>query len=156
MEIRLYPFADGDVALLERWLQAEHVKPWFEHPADWLREVRGRNGEFSFIRHFIIRADGAPVGFCQYYSYRESGETWHGALPAEGTYSIDYMIGETAFLRRGCAREAVLRMVGLIAAEPDAERIIVQPDDGNAASRGTLLSAGFAYDASDRLFLLEL
>ena len=156
MEITLKPFADGDISLLEQWLQAEHVKPWFEHPDHWLHEARNRDGEYRFIRHFIIYADGAPIGFCQYYPYWESGEAWQGALPVEGTYSIDYMIGEAACLRKGCAREAIRYMIGMVAAEPDAKRLIVQPDQDNHASCNALQSAGFTFDGANGVYLMEL
>lgn len=156
MEIRLRPLAESDLPLLERWLHAPHVARWYENPQDWLTEVRGRNGAFRFLRHFIVLADNTPVGFAQYYPYEASGETWQGSLPVRGTYSIDYLIGEPDFLGRGCGRETVRRLVERIAAEPDARRVIVYPEEENAASRRTLRSAGFGFDADNGVFLLEL
>lgn len=155
MAITLRPLDDGDVALLERWLRMPHVARWYGRPEDWLAEVRGRNGPFRFIRHYITCAGDSPVGFAQYYPYRQSGETWHGSLPVQGTYSLDYLIGEPACLNRGYGRETVRRLVAMISREPDARRVIVRPEEENVASCRTLLSAGFTYDVGNAVFLLE-
>jgi hypothetical protein len=39
IEMILRPFYDNDLVLVERWLEASHVKPWHEQPEDWLYEV---------------------------------------------------------------------------------------------------------------------
>ena len=156
MDTSLRLFEDEDVPRLRRWLAAEHVRLWFEHPDAWIEEVEGRRGAFSWIRHFIVEADGAPVGFCQYYPFARSGEDWNGAQPIEGTYSLDYLVGEPSRLRCGVARAALALLVECIAAEADAQRVIVQPDPGNAASRALLMANGFSYDKADDLFVLEV
>lgn len=156
VDVSLRPLEDEDVPRLRRWLAAEHVRPWFEHPDAWIEEVEGRRGAFSWIRHFIIEAGGAPAGFCQYYPFACSGEAWNGSQPIEGTYSLDYLVGEPSWLRCGVARAALALLVERIAAEADAQRVIVQPDPGNAASRGLLMDGGFSYDQADDLFILEI
>lgn len=152
----LKKFTDQDIPLLTEWLGAEHIKPWFTDPQAWLDEVREREGEYSWIRHYIICRSSATIGFCQYYPYWKSGEDWHGNIPAEGTYSIDYLIGEVENLKKGYASAAVRLLGERIAEEKDAKRIIVQPETDNHASRNTLLSAGYSYDTANGLFLLEI
>lgn len=152
----LKKFTDQDIPLLTKWLDAEHIKPWFTDPQAWLDEVREREGEYSWIRHYIICRSSATIGFCQYYPYWKSGEDWHGNIPVEGTYSIDYLIGEVENLKKGYASAAVRLLGELIAEEKDAKRIIVQPETDNHASRNTLLSAGYSYDMASGLFLLEI
>lgn len=154
--LRLEKFKDQDIPMLTEWLGAEHIKPWFTDPQAWLKEVRERNGEYDWIRHYIIYRGSAPIGFCQYYPYWKSGEDWHGNIPVEGTYSIDYLIGEVKNLQKGYAGAAVRLLSKLIAEEKDAKRIIVQPETDNHASRNTLLSAGYSYDMANGLFLLEI
>lgn len=85
----LKKFTDEDIPLLAKWLDTEHIKSWFTDPQAWLDEVREREGEYSWIRHYIICRSSATIGFCQYYPYWKSGEDWHGNIPVEGTYSID-------------------------------------------------------------------
>jgi RimJ/RimL family protein N-acetyltransferase len=155
MEITLRPFADNDLPQFAAWLREPHVVPWYTPAEDWLHEVENRRGEFAFISHFIVLADGAPIGFCQYYPYWLSGEDWHGAVPVAGTYSIDYMIGNPAFLRRGCGAQAIRLLTRAVFAQPDAARIIVQPDEENAASRGVLAAAGYVLDTDNGVFILR-
>lgn len=47
-----------------------------------------------WLQHFIVEVDGKSIGFCQYYDYALSGETWHHGTDIRGAYSIDYMIGD--------------------------------------------------------------
>lgn len=152
----LKKFTDEDIPLLAKWLDTEHIKSWFTDPQAWLDEVREREGEYSWIRHYIICRSSATIGFCQYYPYWKSGEDWHGNIPVEGTYSIDYLIGEVENLKKGYASAAVRLLGELIAEEKDAKRIIVRPETDNHASRNTLLSAGYSYDMANGLFLLEI
>lgn len=149
-QLTLRPLFDGDTALLERWLHAGHVKPWYEHPADWLREVAGRRGAFRFITHLIAEVNGAPVGFCQYYDCYDAREyeDWGMENPVPGeAFSIDYLIGEPEYLRRGYARAMVeqllerLRGIG-------AKTVVVQPDEANTASRRLLEACGFVFDGN--------
>ncbi|WP_195269708.1 GNAT family N-acetyltransferase [Eubacterium sp. 1001713B170207_170306_E7] len=154
--LQLRALTDRDVPLFTRWLDAEHVKPWFTDPQSWIDEVNDRDGAYDWIHHYIIHRGGTPVGFCQYYPYWKSGEDWHGNLPLEGTYSIDYLIGAVENLQKGYAGATVGLLGRLIAEEKDAERIIVQPDTDNSASQNTLLSAGYRYDRENELFFLEL
>ena len=152
----LKKFTDEDIPLLAKWLDTEHIKSWFTDPQAWLDEVREREGEYSWIRHYIICRSSATIGFCQYYPYWKSGEDWHGNIPVEGTYSIDYLIGEVENLKKGYASAAVRLLGELIAEEKDAKRIIVQPETDNHASRNTLLSAGYSYDTANGLFLKNM
>lgn len=36
----LKKFTDEDIPLLAKWLDTEHIKPWFTDPQAWLDEVR--------------------------------------------------------------------------------------------------------------------
>lgn len=154
MNLILRSFTDTDLALYTRWLAQAHVRRWFAPTEDWLAEINARKDTFAFIRHFMILLDGTPIGFCQYYPYELGGEDWHGSVPLQGTYSIDYLIGETACLRKGYGAEAIRLLVEDIFSIPQAERIIVQPEAENEASRRALQRAGFVFDPANQLFIL--
>ncbi|MGI5897291.1 MAG: GNAT family N-acetyltransferase [Oscillospiraceae bacterium] len=155
-ELYLRRFEDRDLPLLKHWLQCAHVRRWFEHPGAWLDEVRQRTGRYCWIHHFIAVYQQRAVGFCQYYRYSQSGEDWQGNVPLEGTYSVDYLLGEPALLGRGLGRQMVQALIEAVGCEPDARRIIVQPDPENLRSCNTLRAAGFALDLQNRLYRLEL
>ena len=147
-QLTLRPFFDGDTALMERWLYADHVKPWYEHPGDWLREIADRRAEFRFITHLIAEFEGVPEGFCQYYDCYAARELedWGMEIPAPGeVFSMDYLIGGAAYLRRGFGRAMVAQMLDRLRAL-GAKRVIVRPEEANAASRQLLEGCGFAWD----------
>ena len=154
MEVKLRPFADADLPMLAAWLAQPHVAPWFTPAEDWLNEVRGRRGRYAFLRDRILMVDGQAVGFGQHYPYAAGGEHWQGALPLAGTHSIDYLLGDPRYLRRGLGTRAVRLLAGGVFSQPDAQRVIVRPEAENIASCRTLLAAGFAYDAHNALFIL--
>jgi len=154
--LELTKFEDEDIELLENWLRQEYILKWYHEPEEWLREAQERHDEFCWITHFIVLKEGEPIGFCQYYPYEKSGETWNGDVPACGTYSIDYLIGEQDCLGKGLGKQIVKLLVNEIFSRKDAKRIIAQPEPENAASCYTLLSSGFAYDERNGLYLLSV
>ena len=154
-QIVLRTFCDSYVSLMKHWLPKPYILKWYEEPNEWLNEIALRHEKFSFIKHFIIQVDGEDISFSQYYPYEKGWETWHGSLPIEGTYSIDYLIGEESYLGKGYGKETIRTLCSKVFKETDAKRIIVQPHESNAASRNTLLSAGFTYNDKNQLFIIE-
>lgn len=154
--IALRAFQDSDLTLFEDWLSRPHVAAWYGDPLEWIVEVKNRHGDFEFLHHFIAEVDGKPIGFCQFYEYARGGEDWHGDLDVAGVYSIDYLIGETAYLGKGLGAVIVGALVERIGERPDARRIIVQPEPENEASCGALLSNGFSFDSAHALYVLDL
>ena len=155
MNIQLKSFTDGDMPLFIQWLSCDYIKKWYAPIEDWIDEVSKRKEEYCWIKHYIIFFNEIPIGFCQYYPYWKSGENWNGSIATNETYSVDYFIGNTDYLRKGCACEALKRLNSIILSLPDGKRIIAQPDSENRASQKTLLSAGYCYDEENHLFILE-
>ena len=157
--ITLRPFREADIALMERWLATPHVAEWYKYPQHWLHELHEREGEFSFLHHFIAEAAGEPVGFCQYYDcfFAQQHEVWNdewrvGDKRGE-VFSIDYLIGEVEYLRRGCGRDMVWLLIEQIR-DLGAKRIIVQPETENTGSGRVLEANGFLFNGED--YVLEL
>lgn len=145
-------FNQTDIDLFSTWLHKEYIRKWYNEPQDWLIEVK--SDEFSFIHHFIVEENGFPIGFCQYYDYAIPGEDWHVTFDITDTYSIDYLVGEEAFLGKGYGKKIVEQLVKKIFEETNAMKVIVQPDEENAASRNTLLSTGFQLDEENNIFVI--
>ncbi len=141
-----------DINIFKRWLKQDYIATWYENPEEWVYEIVSE--DFSWINHFIVECDNRPIGFCQYYEYVKGKETWHGWIPVGGTYSIDYLIGEPAFIGKGIGKEIVRALNNIIFAETDAKRIIVQPEKENHASCNTLLAAGYEYDEKNKLYMI--
>lgn len=149
-------FSNEDIELFEKWLFMPHVAEWYHDPLDWMDEIKKRNDEFSFLNHFIVELEGKPIGFCQYYEYINSGEDWHGDTDISGTYSIDYLIGDTKFIGKGLGKRIVQLLIEQIKLQNKAKRIIVQPEQENIASCNTLLSCGFSFDTNNDIFVMEI
>jgi len=149
--LRLRRFEQVDISLFKSWLYKEYIKIWYEEPEEWLKEVSSK--EFSWVQHYIVEINGNAIGFCQYYEYVKGNETWHCNIDIEGTYSIDYLIGEENYLGKGIGKEMVKNLSELVFKETDAKRIIVQPENDNQASSNTLLSAGYKYDDNNKLYI---
>jgi len=154
-KIRL--FKDDDLQLLDKWLHKEYIKKWFEvldvcTIDDWLHEVKNRNGEFKWIHYLIVLVGNSPVGFCTYYKCVDAQEYWYGDISLEGTYSIDYLIGEEDYLGKGIGKKMVAELVEMIFAHEDAKKIIVQPDKNNKASCNVLLSNDFIFDKRNNIY----
>ncbi len=145
----LRPMNADDLARFRKWLYTPHVAKWYHDPDDWIAETENKNNEFDWIHHYIVEYDGVNIGFCQYYA-------WGGYTEMGGTYSIDYLIGEKDFIGKGIGRHIVWQLIRKIEEHPDARRIVVQPEQGNKASCGLLLSCGFVYNEQKDIYLYEL
>ncbi|MDO4275653.1 MAG: GNAT family N-acetyltransferase [Eubacteriales bacterium] len=151
--IQLRKMEHTDLPVFKKWLYMPHVATWYHDPLDWINEVEEQDGEFCWIHHFIVEYEGRAIGFCQYYACKDSGELWEGYTALGGSYSIDYMIGESDCLRRGFGKMIVADLAGRIALCPDAKRIVVQPEPENKASCGLLLSCGFVFDTEKEIYV---
>ena len=154
--IQLRTMDKTDLPRYKSWMQAPHVTPWFTHPLAWIEEVEQQDGAFRWIHHFIAEHDAVPVGFCQYYACQDSDELWEGYTALGGSYSIDYLIGQPEFLRKGYCSQMVAALLQKISLHPDAKRVVVQPDTENTASQALLLSCGFKLDLKTGIYLKTL
>ncbi len=150
---------DDDISLMERWLYTPHVAKWYLHPEHYLAEIRGRHEKFSFLTHFIAEYEGTPIGFCQYYDCYFSQEheiwsdCWHALDNKGDVFSLDYLIGEPEFLRRGFGGKMISLMLEDLR-KLGAKKVIVQPEAENAASNNALEANGFKKSGED--YILEL
>ena len=159
LELRLLD--DGDVPLVQTWLNKEHVKRWFEIPRlgvtidDWMDEIKERKGAFHWLTHLMVLCQGRPIGLCQYYRCEDSGEDF-GDLPQEGSYGIDYLIGEESHIGKGLGGEMIALLVDRIFSFPDAQRVTADIDEDNKASERALRSCGFTLrDAKRSRYVIE-
>lgn len=72
--LRLRPVDDIDIKQLEVWLNKEYILKWYHDADEWLNEIKERNGNFSFLYHFMVLKDNTPMGFCQYYDCFDARE----------------------------------------------------------------------------------
>ncbi len=154
--IKIKKFCDSDINLFEHWLFKDHVKKWYSEPEEWIREVRFRDTEFSFIKHFIVYENSNPIGFCQYYDCFFAKEDWYSLPPIGNTYSIDYLIGEESCLGRGYGKIITALLINEIKEINGVKRIIVKPEIDNLASCGVLTANKFVFDNERQYYYIDL
>lgn len=159
LELRM--LNDSDIPLIEAWLHKDHVKKWYEIPHlgvtldDWMKEIKERNNEFKWLHHFIVMLEGVAIGLCQYYKCKDSDEDF-GNLTVEGSYGIDYLIGEEDYIGKGVGRQMIRALLDTIFSFPDAIRVTADIDENNKASEGVLQSCGFIlFDSTQSRYVIE-
>lgn len=159
LEFRLVE--DSDLPLLETWLHKTHVRRWYEIPSmdltleDWMIEFRGRNDEFNWITHLIVLYNKLPIGLAQYYYCADAIEEDFGSLPMDGSYGIDYLIGEEEYLGKGLGKGLINTLVRKIFTLENAQRVTAHIDGNNDSSKNVLLANGFTLlDAADSRYVI--
>jgi RimJ/RimL family protein N-acetyltransferase len=140
---------DTDIDLLAIWLNQEYILKWYHDIDEWLYEIKERNNSFAWIHHFIIMEGKTPIGFCQYYDcYDANGiEDWYSGVNQRGdTFSIDYLIGNEAYLGKGYGKKIVKLLTDTVRQTEQAKQIIVKPEQENHSSNYVLKVNGYIYD----------
>lgn len=150
--LSLSPLQDKDIALMKTWLYKEHVRKWFHETDDWLTEIMGRNDVFSFVKHYICYYGDKPIGFCQYYDCFDAKENWYTVESSSKMFSIDYLIGDENYLRKGFGKQIIKLLIAEIKIQNRSFEIVVQPEMENTASNKTLIATGFLYDESKHYY----
>ena len=139
---------NADIDLITTWLNKDYILKWYHDPDDWLHEINERNNSFAWIHHFIVMDGKIPVGFCQYYDCYDANdmEDWYSVTQRNDTFSIDYLIGNEAYLGKGYGKAIVKLLTDTIKQIELAKQIILQPDKENHSSNHVLLANGYIFD----------
>lgn len=73
-------------------------------------------------------------------------EDWYKVEKRGDTFSIDYLIGNEAYLGKGYGKALVKLLTETIRKNERAKRIIVQPEKENGPSNHVLLANGYVFD----------
>ncbi len=151
-EITIKPIRDEDIALFDRWLDKEYISKWFGDKEDWLHEISERNGEYSFLTHFIVYHNDRKIGYCLYADcfflkdLEEEGhdfENTYGDVTVKGhTYEIGYLIGEEEYLNKGIGK-VIIGILEDEIARIGGKEIAADPSEENIFSVKALVSNGF-------------
>lgn len=153
-ELTLRPINDEDISLLTIWLNKDYILKWYLSVEDWLEEMNGRHGAYSWINHFIVMDGDVPIGFCQYYDCYDAKdmEDWYNVTKKGDTFSIDYLIGDEAYLGKGFGKVIVKRLMDTIQEKERGNQVIAQPDVENHPSNHVLMANGFVYDQQKKYY----
>lgn len=151
-EIVIKSIQEEDIPLFDKWLDKEYIKKWFGEKEDWLNEINERNGQYSFLKHFIVYYNDRKIGYCLYAdcfflkSLEEEGhdfqEMYGDVAEQNHTYEIGYLIGEEEFLNRGIGKRIIQILEDRII-KIGGKEIAADPAEENIISIKALLSNGF-------------
>lgn len=151
-EIEIKPLRNEDIQLFDKWLDKKYISKWLGDKEDWLHEINERNGEYSFLKHFIVYYGDRKIGYCLYAdcfflkNLEEEGhdfEDLYGDVAEENsTYEIGYLIGEEEFLNKGIGKR-IIQMLEEKIIEIGGKEIAADPSEENIISIKALLSNGF-------------
>lgn len=159
-EIVIKSIQEEDIPLFDKWLDKEYIKKWFGEKEDWLNEINERNGQYSFLKHFIVYYNDRKIGYCLYADcfflkyLEEEGhdfqEMYGDVAEQNHTYEIGYLIGEEEFLNRGIGKRIIQILEDRII-KIGGKEIAADPAEENIISIKALLSNGFKKKKRRRL-----
>lgn len=145
LNVSLRDVTDDDLALIEQWLRAEHVRRAWGDPSENARLL----GEppASGHRRAIIEAAGRKVGLVlwQHPSREELDVAGLAEIPAS-VIDIDIMIGELDAVGRGLGASAIRLVAELALSDPAVPFVMACARLDNLASQRAFAKAGFRKD----------
>lgn len=139
--LALVALTEADLPLLRRWLHQPHLARVWNPPDKGIAEIASHIS-CVHVAPYLIVENGRPSGYLQTY-HANPDEFWAAHdLPRE-TYGLDLFVGPAELVGSGLGTRAVRLAARHLAALPDAARLHIDPDPGNAAAIRTYEKAGF-------------
>ena len=156
IHITFEPLQDSHFPLLLRWLEAPHVKAWWDQDVHWnLELIKEKFGDCAKgyklekgvqkpIQAYVIYGDDHPLGYIQLYNaYDFSRED---QIPLEGLpaslAAIDIFIGEEEYVGKGLG-SLIMRQFLKEYVDPSYDACFVDPDTANVQAIRACEKAGF-------------
>lgn len=148
------PLVREHFPLLLKWLEAPHVKHWWDSDVLWdLEKVAAKyssytegykfeNGKKRLIHAFVIYQDIQPIGYIQYYNaYDFPREPNLEQLPSS-LAAFDVFIGEPALTGQGIGSMVLSQFLEEYV-DPNYEFVFVDPDKLNERAISAYQKSGF-------------
>lgn len=119
MRITFKSLCESDFTLLLKWLEAPHVKAWWDQDIQWTPQliqakygdyVKGyklENGVAKKINSYIIYVDEMPIGYIQIYNAHDFARSKPLQRLPRSLAAFDVFIGEESYLKRGIGSKAI-------------------------------------------------
>ena len=153
MRITFVPLAESHFPLLLKWLEAPHVKKWWDQDVHWtpvliqqkygdyIKGYKLDNGVAKPINAYIICVDEKPIGYIQIYNaYDFPRETPLSHLP-ENLAAFDVLIGEADYLKQGIGSKAITAFLDQYATS--YSHVFVDTESTNIVAIRAYEKAGF-------------
>lgn len=159
-EIMFEPLSTDHFNLLHKWIQEPHVWQWWGEGKSWtFDEIKEKYSSYTLchkiefgvkktIHPFIIKLQGKPIGFIQYYNAFDFPRTgfdvesvWddkNGTLAA-----LDFYIGDSTYIGKGLGSE-VLRIFLQNQVFKQYNACLVDPEKNNKTALKAYSKSGFS------------
>ena len=120
MKLSFEPLSDSDFSHLLTWLQAPHVKKWWDPAFNYTLELVEKKystyvdgykqvgDESNPIHAFIIHSDERPIGYIQYYNaYDFPSDGYQLNNLPRSLAAIDMFIGDENYLGKGVGQRVM-------------------------------------------------
>lgn len=145
MTLTLDPFVpDRDAALLHSWVRADRARFWMmqEHTVEEVHEIYTWLDEQPTHHVWWVRRDGEPVALFQDYlpTAEEVGEHYD---VRPGDLGVHLMLAEATAAEPGFTGRVVAFLLERVFADPQVQRVVVEPDARNDKAVARMLRLGF-------------
>lgn len=154
--LSLRPVNKQDFPTIEAWLNKDYIKKWYGEPDEWMSEIRSDSGDFGWLNHYIVLYQDMSIGFCQYYDCSKTPPGFEWDSEPQGTFCIDYLIGQEFFLKKGLGSVIVQQLCRLICIQENPVQIIADPVPENSDSIKLLERNGFTLDPTTGLYKMNI
>jgi RimJ/RimL family protein N-acetyltransferase len=141
---------EADLKLMERWLAADHIVPWWG-PTPTREQVAAHY--LPYIRHeqptdpYMIVVDSIRVGYIQTFRVADWPTFWPPGMRYESepeAAGIDLLVGDKRLTGHGLGTQVIQKFVGdIVFIRPEVPACYADPATNNVASLGAFRNAGF-------------
>ncbi|MEW2580242.1 GNAT family N-acetyltransferase [Streptomyces syringium] len=146
--------AEGtDLDLVHGWMRSPHIEAFWHQawPRErWAAEIAGHLAADAVLPA-LISLDGRPLAYIEVY--RVSRDRLAGHYPYRPhDLGLHIAIGEASRTGQGLGRSLLRALAeGLLAADPECDRVVAEPDMTNVPSVKAFTAAGFRPSGQLRL-----
>ncbi|MBB5234912.1 GNAT family N-acetyltransferase [Deinococcus budaensis] len=145
MTISFERLQEEHLPLLTRWLQAPHVRAFWDDGERDEAAVRAsylEDGEEE--PGFVFRVEERAAGFIQRERITEENEFWPWAAPEGETWGVDLLIGEPDLTGQGLGPAVIRAFLEALRAErPRLRRVLIDPSPANVRAVRAYARVGF-------------
>jgi RimJ/RimL family protein N-acetyltransferase len=154
MHITFEPLAKSHLSLLLRWLEAPHVKAWWDQGVHWtpklIQEKYGsyiegykiQDGIQKEIHAYIIYIDTKPIGYIQFYNAYDFPRSAPLIDLPPSLGAFDIFIGEENYIGKNVGSRAIVMFLDEYCTNKYTH-IFADPDINNIVALNAYTKAGF-------------
>ncbi|RBY98127.1 siderophore biosynthesis protein [Blastococcus sp. TF02-8] len=135
---------EGDAPLVHSWVREERARFWgmTDHTEEQVREIYGFVDSLDTHHAYLLSVEGVPVALLQTYEPAEDpvGETY---AVQPGDLGIHLLLAPAGTPERNFTPRLFGALGPVLLRDPAVQRIVAEPDAGNAAAVARITRLGF-------------